>query len=94
MLEDAASVGVSHFAVNGCFPGDWDRVDDLVKRYSHGNVLVANYGLHPWWIGRQQEGWIEDLRRRLEAHPRAGLGEVGHLETIYGGEHECWGKLN
>src|SRR4030095_11573619 len=34
-------------------------------------------GLHPWNVGNATTSWKDDLRRTLEAAPRAGIGEIG-----------------
>ena len=75
-LVKCSEAGITRLAVNGCHPGDWDRVQDIVSRHGASHGLIANYGLHPWWIDRRGTSWLDDLRRRLEAAPTAGLGEV------------------
>lgn len=80
VLGRARAAGVFRIAVNGCHVGDWQRVDAIAA--AHGDLVVANYGLHPWWVGRQQDDWLVLLRQRLLANPGAGLGEVGRTEFL------------
>lgn len=61
--------------VNGTHPSDWPRVAALAS--AHPFVLPA-YGIHPWDTGAPRpEPWLADLRARLLADPRAGVGEIG-----------------
>lgn len=61
--------------VNGTHPEDWDRVSGLAA--AHAFVRPA-YGLHPWDAGRPRPAdWLERLAARLDADPRATVGEIG-----------------
>ena len=66
---------VSYIVVNGCCPDDWSRVAELWKAYPQ--VILPQFGLHPWWVSKQSGCWLEELKRVLEEHPSAGLGECG-----------------
>ena len=39
--------------------------------------MVPSYGLHPWHVAAAAPGWLARMRVRLEANPRAALGEAG-----------------
>uniref|UniRef100_A0A1D2AGU1 Uncharacterized protein n=1 Tax=Auxenochlorella protothecoides TaxID=3075 RepID=A0A1D2AGU1_AUXPR len=75
ILSRSRAAGVSRMAVNGCCVEDWPLVHAIAA--AHGEMVVANYGLHPWWVGRQPDHWLDLLRQRLLANPGAGLGECG-----------------
>ncbi len=61
--------------VNGTHPDDWPRVAALAA--AHGFVRPA-YGLHPWDVGAPRPAdWRERLVARLDADPRASVGEIG-----------------
>ena len=61
--------------VNGTHPDDWPRVAALAT--AHTFVRPA-YGLHPWDVGAPRPGnWIAQLTNRLDADPRASVGEIG-----------------
>lgn len=61
--------------VNGTHPDDWSRVAALAA--AHPFVRPA-YGLHPWDAGSPRpEDWLARLAARLDADPRASVGEIG-----------------
>ncbi|NDC73852.1 TatD family deoxyribonuclease [bacterium] len=69
-----AGVG-GEMVVNGTHPDDWPRVAALVA--AHTFVRPA-YGLHPWDVGAPRPAdWRERLAARLDADPRASVGEIG-----------------
>ena len=74
ILEEAAANGVQQLACNGCWQEDWARVAAAAR--SHPQAVVANFGVHPWWVPRRSPDWLQQLRRMLLEHPQAGLGEV------------------
>ena len=61
--------------VNGTHPDDWPRVANLAAL--HAFVLPA-YGIHPWDAGAHRpDNWLAQLAARLDAAPRASIGEIG-----------------
>ena len=74
VLEEAAASGVQQLACNGCWQEDWGRVAAAAR--SHPLAVVANFGLHPWWVPQRSHDWLQQLRRMLVEHPQACLGEV------------------
>ncbi len=60
--------------VNGTSERDWSAVAALAARHSW---VLPSFGLHPWHVAERSSGWLEDLHRRLDAHPGAGVGEIG-----------------
>ncbi len=61
--------------VNGTHPDDWPRVAALAA--AHPFVRPA-YGVHPWDAGASRPGdWLARLAARLDADPRASVGEIG-----------------
>ena len=53
----------------------WPRIETL--KSASGGVVCA-YGVHPWSAHRvRRDGWLADLRQRLEADPCAIVGEIG-----------------
>ena len=67
-------LGLRRAVVNGTCEADWDRVTGLALRYAW---VVPSYGLHPWLVGNRTDGWYAKLVERLDADPRAGVGEIG-----------------
>lgn len=72
--SDLAGAG-GRMVVNGTHPDDWPRVAALARR--HAFVRPA-YGLHPWDAGSPRPtDWLAQLTARLDADPRASVGEIG-----------------
>jgi TatD DNase family protein len=68
--------------VNGTHPDDWPRVAALAG--AHAFVRPA-YGLHPWDVGAPRPAdWLARLAARLDADPRASVGEIGLDRWILG----------
>lgn len=74
VLRAAHAAGVEGFLCCGVDEHDWDAVLTLAARHPE---IVPALGLHPWRIGTRSPSWRETLRRRLEEHPRAAVGEIG-----------------
>jgi TatD DNase family protein len=82
VLDDLEQTGVRAAVVNGSSEGDWGDVSsltlDLTKRTGRKSLrIIPSYGLHPWDVGNRSLRWLDDLRRRLDADPQAGVGEIG-----------------
>jgi TatD DNase family protein len=70
----ARELGIADMVVNGTCEADWPLVHALAQRYA---FVRASYGLHPWDAGNRSPAWLETLRARLAAEPRAAIGEIG-----------------
>ncbi len=75
VLEEAKRRGVAAVSVNGCCEDDWGRVEALAEAYKQ--QVVPNFGLHPWFLDKRKENWLNVLSLYLKRNPTAGLGEVG-----------------
>ncbi|MBS0658025.1 MAG: TatD family hydrolase [Verrucomicrobia bacterium] len=67
--------------VNGTRESDWADVAALAAAEAW---IVPSYGLHPWHLRERSAAWREALRERLQADPRAAVGEVGLDRWIEG----------
>ncbi len=74
IAQSLAPLGPPQMMVNGMTVEDWDAVERLAARYPW---VIPNYGLHPWFLAWRPTDWESQLRARLEADPRAGIGETG-----------------
>jgi TatD DNase family protein len=74
ILPELARLGVVRCVVNGTREGDWPAVAELAREQS---FVTPSFGLHPWYVADRTAGWLEALRAQLEAHPTAGVGEIG-----------------
>jgi TatD DNase family protein len=82
VFADLAATHVQCAVVNGSSESDWADVAALAHEASQakkpgGLRIVPSYGLHPWDVGNRSAQWLGQLRARLEADPRAGVGEIG-----------------
>lgn len=78
-LEDAIFEAYREFRVesavaNGTCPDDWPAVAALAARRPS---VLPSYGLHPWEVACAPADWRAQLSARLDADPRAGVGEIG-----------------
>jgi TatD DNase family protein len=74
VFAELATIPLAGAVVNGTCESDWPEVSSLARE--HGFVLPS-YGLHPWNVGNAAAGWRDALCRRLDAEPRAAIGEIG-----------------
>lgn len=68
-------MGIRRVIVNGTAPDDWPIVAELAQRFP--DFVRPAYGVHPLYVERACDGWLTDLRRRLEADSTASIGEIG-----------------
>lgn len=54
---------------------EWERVASLARE--HPSVIIPAFGIHPWYVNSQREGWQSRLEKRLSEFPRAMVGECG-----------------
>ncbi len=71
--------------VNGTSEGDWPAVEKLASECAW---VLPSFGLHPWFAASRSPRWLDDLRARLDAHPRAGVGEIGLDRSIGRGDFD------
>jgi TatD DNase family protein len=74
ILAELKRLRVTRAVVNGTREEDWDAVAALSREQS---FVVPSFGLHPWYVDSRTPGWLDKLRALLEAHPDAGVGEIG-----------------
>lgn len=74
IARDLAQAGIAGCVVNGTSPDDWPAVAALATRFSW---VVPSYGVHPWDCGNRPQDWHARLSARLDAEPRAQVGEIG-----------------
>jgi TatD DNase family protein len=67
--------------VNGTREEDWDAVAELAGQH---DWITPAFGMHPWQVPKRSPRWFETLREKLDAHPGAGLGEIGLDRWIEG----------
>ncbi|EDY21169.1 TatD-related deoxyribonuclease [Chthoniobacter flavus Ellin428] len=81
ILEQLAQLPIDRAVVNGTREEDWESVTALAREQS---FVVPSFGLHPWYVASRTSQWLERLRGQLEAHPNAGVGEIGLDRWIEG----------
>ncbi len=61
--------------VNGTHPDqDWSTVNTLAARH---DWVIPSFGIHPWDVATRPVDWQERFIARMEASPRALVGEIG-----------------
>ena len=76
VLRDLAAAGIAAAVVNGTAESDWPDVARLCTATATPH-LQPSFGLHPWDVGNASPAWRDTLRRHLDAHPGAAIGEIG-----------------
>lgn len=72
--RDLAAIPLRRAVVNGTAENDWADVAEMARGHA---VVLPSFGLHPWNVGNASSHWCEHLEARLDAHPTAGVGEIG-----------------
>jgi TatD DNase family protein len=77
ILERSRAQGVEAWVQGGVDPADWQRQDELKKRFP--KEIYTSFGLHPWWVAKNSQAdfdlALEQLALKL---PQAdALGEIG-----------------
>ena len=81
ILPLLAQLGVQRAVVNGTREDDWPAVAALA---SEQQWVLPSFGLHPWYAPQRSPVWLDALRQQFDAHPNAGLGEIGLDRWIEG----------
>lgn len=81
ILAALAPLDVAAAVVNGTSESDWDAVAKLAREREW---VVPAFGLHPWFVAGRSPSWLDNLKRRLDADPAAGVGEIGLDRWIEG----------
>lgn len=74
VLADLAALPLRAAVVNGTAENDWAAVAALAREHA---FVRPSYGLHPWYVGNASGHWREAWLARLDADPRAAVGEIG-----------------
>lgn len=74
VTSDLAQVPLGAAVVNGTCESDWRHVVSLQREFAY---VRPSFGVHPWMIGNARPTWKEALLQQLDAHPDAGVGEIG-----------------
>ena len=74
ILAELPALGVRVAVVNGTREDDWADVASLAAATPW---VLPSFGLHPWYVNARTPAWSENLVRFLDAHPGAGIGEIG-----------------
>jgi TatD DNase family protein len=75
LVTACRQAGIVSMVVNGSCEADWEAVASLAQR--HRGFVVPAFGLHPWYLRERTPHWRDRLRRQLERHPEATVGEIG-----------------
>lgn len=77
-LEDivpaARLIGVEKIVCCGTSEADWDDVAKVKRKYP--NLVIASFGLHPWYLKLRTSAWFDVLKTHLIKIPSV-IGEIG-----------------
>jgi TatD DNase family protein len=54
---------------------DWVKTAELARKYA--DSVIPAFGLHPWYVGQNDQQKLSDLEAYLQAFPNALVGECG-----------------
>jgi TatD DNase family protein len=74
VLSRARSAGIGAMLCCGSSKEDWERVFKL--SIDNPDILPA-FGLHPWYVGKRTENWLNILEEYLTKTPGSSIGEIG-----------------
>jgi len=74
VLSRARSAGLVLLHAAATCEADWPAVAALAD--AHPGLVIASFGLHPWFIQEKSSAWLRTLRALLADRP-AGIGEIG-----------------
>lgn len=74
VLDELSRLPLHAAVVNGTGESDWPAVAALARQHTW---IVPSFGLHPWHVGHASPDWYDTLRRHLDRHPGAAIGEIG-----------------
>lgn len=75
IIAAAQKAGVRKLVCVAAAEKDWPEIARLSESYP--NTVVPAFGLHPWYAGEAENGWIERLEKYLQDFPSALVGEAG-----------------
>ena len=81
ILAELPALGIRRAVVNGKREADWPEVAALAAQVPW---VLPSFGLHPWHVNERTSAWRENLVQFLDAHPGAGIGEIGLDRWIEG----------
>lgn len=70
----AEDVRLAGCVVDGSCEEDWPQVSALAKKHTW---ITPAFGLHPWYIKERTPNWFDTMRRFLDGHSNATVGEIG-----------------
>jgi TatD DNase family protein len=74
ILRELPAIGIQRIVVNGTREEDWPAVAALAGEVP---CIIPSFGLHPWFVAARSADWLKSLTSLLDAHPGAGIGEIG-----------------
>jgi len=83
IVAELPALGIRRAVVNGTREDDWAQVASLAAGH---DWVLPSFGLHPWHVNSRSPAWQENLLHFLNAHPAAGVCEIGLYRWSEGNE--------
>ena len=78
VLQRARADQITGLCCCGTSPADWHAVQDICEHHTTvALVIVAGFGVHPWYVEALPDDWKFALEHFLENNPVASIGEIG-----------------
>ena len=75
IIASALKAGAKRLVCASVLANDWDKVAAFYHKYP--DIIVPAFGLHPWYLDKQEGEWEERLEQKLKDFPQALVGESG-----------------
>lgn len=76
VIQKAEEAGITGLCSCGTAPVDWADVASLADRAGPFHIVPA-FGVHPWFVAKLPDDWLEQLEPFLMRYANAPVGEIG-----------------
>jgi TatD DNase family protein len=73
IMQRATEAGVAGLMCCGISEADWPVLPDIARHFPQ---VRLSFGLHPWYIGKRSDHWLDTLKMHL-VKTSSAVGEIG-----------------